>query len=305
MKHDPVQGSDLHPIRPAHNDQDREFHAALGRYTGGLSPAALGTATMDWWLHLLGSPNKQTELFNMAWDQAIEISHLPTQCMLGTSETACAAMLKDKRFRDPGWQKFPFNLMAQTFLKQEEWWNEATTQVHGTDPRHERIVNFTIRQILDTFSPSNSPFTNPEVLRKTKDEKGENILRGLRNWMEDRQEDMTGDKDLDENFKVGEVLGLTPGEVVFRNELIELIRYTPTTDKVRPEPLLIVPAWIMKYYILDLLPRNSMVKYLVDQGFEVYMISWKNPSEDDRDLGMDDYVRLGSLAAIDFVSEGK
>ncbi|WP_172330228.1 alpha/beta hydrolase [Mangrovicoccus sp. HB161399] len=306
MMHDKVAGADANAVRPARNDRDREFHAAIGRYTGGLSPAALGTATLDWWMHLLGSPNKQTELYNLAWDQAIETLHLPAACIAGKEDCPeMAAMQRDRRFAAPGWRKFPFNVMARSFLKQEAWWNEATSRVHGTDPRHERIVNFAIRQIVDTCSPSNYFWTNPAVLEKTRAERGQNIMRGFQNWFEDLKDQTTGEKELDPDYKVGEVLGITPGEVVFRNDLIELIRYAPVTGEVRPEPLLIVPAWIMKYYILDLEQRNSMVKYLVEQGFEVYMISWKNPTREDAEKGMDDYVRDGSLAALDFVSQGK
>ncbi|WP_138465637.1 alpha/beta hydrolase [Poseidonocella sp. HB161398] len=305
MMHDNIAGADSHVVRPARNDRDREFHAAIGRYTGGLSPAALGTAALDWWLHLLGSPNKQTELYNLAWDQAIETMHLPAACLAGQEDCPeMQAMKKDRRFSAPGWEAFPFNVMARSFLKQEAWWNEATRRVHGTDPRHERIVNFAIRQILDTYSPSNCFFTNPAVLAKTREEHGQNILRGLQNWFDDLREQTTGEKEPDADYKVGEVLGVTPGEVVLRNELMELIRYTPQTAEVRPEPLLIVPAWIMKYYILDLEQRNSMVKYLLEQGFEVYMISWKNPTREDAEKGMDDYVRDGALAALDFVSGG-
>ena len=146
------------------------------------------------------------------------------------------------------------------------------------------------RQILDMVSPSNFLPTNPEVLRITAAKGGMNLVSGLENFAEDWERAISGKKPVGtEKFMVGRDVAVTPGKVIYRNRLIELIQYAPATGKVRPEPVLIVPAWIMKYYILDLSPQNSLVKYLTEQGFTVFMISWKNPGPEDRDLGMDDY----------------
>jgi polyhydroxyalkanoate synthase len=160
------------------------------------------------------------------------------------------------------------------------------------------------RQILDMYSPSNSPLTNPEILRVTMEEGGQNLVRGWTNFMTDMEKLIAG-KPLNEGverFVVGRDVGVTPGKVVFRNHLIEVIQYQPAVQKVHAEPILIVPAWIMKYYILDLSPHNSMVRYLVEKGHTVFMISWKNPTAEDRDIGMDDYRQHGVMAAMDVVS---
>jgi polyhydroxyalkanoate synthase len=164
------------------------------------------------------------------------------------------------------------------------------------------MVRFAARQILDAYSPSNFVMTNPEVLKKTLSSSGMNLVRGARNLFDDWQRAIRNEPPAGaENFQVGKQVAITPGKVVFRNRLIELIQYEPVSRSVHAEPVLIIPAWIMKYYILDLSPRNSMVRYLVGKGHTVFMISWKNPTEEDRDLGMQDYVDLGMNAAMEAV----
>jgi polyhydroxyalkanoate synthase len=178
----------------------------------------------------------------------------------------------------------------------------ATTDVRGVSKHHQNVVSFGARQVLDMLAPSNNPITNPEVVQQTFREGGMNFWRGTQNFIEDWHRAISGQKPVGaEAFEIGRNIAVTPGQVVYRNRLIELIQYAPATDEVRPEPVLIVPAWIMKYYILDLSPRNSLVKYLVDQGFTVFMISWKNPGSEDRELGMADYLTLGVRAALDAV----
>jgi polyhydroxyalkanoate synthase len=154
------------------------------------------------------------------------------------------------------------------------------------------------------FSPSNAPLTNPEILKATMEEGGQNLVRGWTNFITDMECYVAG-KRLDneaEQFVVGRDVAVTPGKVIFRNHLIELIQYQPTTAQVYAEPVLIMPAWIMKYYILDLSPQNSMVKYLVEKGHTVLMISWKNPTAEDRDLGLEDYRQHGVMAALEAIS---
>jgi polyhydroxyalkanoate synthase len=164
------------------------------------------------------------------------------------------------------------------------------------------VLEFVFRQMLDVFAPSNFVLTNPEILKKTQAEAGQNLVRGFWNLVEDWERAANGRPPVgSEKFTVGKDLAITPGKVVFRNRLMELIQYEPTTESVHPEPILIVPAWIMKYYILDLSPANSLVRYLVGQGFTVFMVSWKNPAREDRDLGMEDYNTLGPMAALDAI----
>jgi polyhydroxyalkanoate synthase subunit PhaC len=159
------------------------------------------------------------------------------------------------------------------------------------------------QQVAGATSPAHYLATNPELLERTRAESGQNLVRGFRNWLDDAQRMLSGTRAAGtEAFRVGEQVAATPGKVVLRNDLIELIQYSPTTPKVHAEPVLIAPAWIMKYYILDLSPQNSLVRYLVEQGHTVFMISWKNPTAADRNLGMDDYVQLGFLDALDAVS---
>jgi polyhydroxyalkanoate synthase len=168
---------------------------------------------------------------------------------------------------------------------------------------NERTLDFMARNALETISPANYLATNPDLLDTTRVQAGENLVRGFGNYLEDIQRTLEGKGPSGtEKFVVGRDVAATPGKVVLRNELIELIQYSATTKTVYAEPVLIIPAWIMKYYVLDLSASNSMVKYLVDQGHNVFMVSWKNPTSSDRGLGMDDYLDLGVRAAIDAVS---
>ena len=281
---------------------DRSLHAAGARFTAGLSPAALAHAYLDWVTHLTYAPGKRLQLVDKATRKAVRFANYASRCAVAGHEAPCCIepLPQDKRFAGEGWHKWPYNLIHQAFLLNQQWWHNATTGIRGVTKQHESMVEFTSRQILDTFSPSNFILTNPEVLQHTFKKGGMNLVSGLQNLVEDWERSVSGKKPVGtENFVVGRDLAVTPGKVIYRNRLIELIQYAPATDRVRPEPVLIVPAWIMKYYILDLSPQNSLVKYLTEQGFTVFMISWKNPGPDDRDLGMNDYRTLGPMAALD------
>ncbi|MCP1335075.1 PHA/PHB synthase family protein [Futiania mangrovi] len=283
---------------------DRSIHAAVARMTGGISPSALSEAYADWALHLATSPGKQLQLAKNALRQSSRLAQFVQRCAGGDANpAACIEPLpQDRRFAGEAWAKWPFNVCSQAFLLNQQWWHKAMNDVRGVTRQHEDVVSFVTRQVLDVFSPSNYLATNPEVLEKTVRQGGQNLVRGFQNLLDDATRLQTGQPPAGaEAFRPGETVAVTPGRVVYRNRLIELIQYAPTTDEVRAEPILIVPAWIMKYYILDLSPENSLVKYLIGQGFTVFMISWKNPGGDDRDLGFDDYRTLGVMDALDAV----
>jgi polyhydroxyalkanoate synthase len=296
------------PASPAANPPDnpyatfdRSLHAGLARLTGGISPAAIASAYLDWAAHVFATPGRQLELLNQAAAGALASIDFAAQCALSHKGDPCdCALPQDNRFRAKEWCAFPYNVYANSFLATERWWESATSNVRGVSRRHEDVVTFVTRQLLDTIAPSNFVLTNPQVLARIRDEKGRNLVRGWNNFIEDFQRLARGLPPAGtESYQVGKSVAVTPGKVVCLTRLAEIIQYAPTTQQVRPEPIVIVPAWIMKYYILDLSPANSLVKFLVDQGYTVFMISWKNPGPDDRDLDLDDYRREGVMPALD------
>jgi polyhydroxyalkanoate synthase len=279
---------------------DRSVTATIARFTGGVSPAALALAFADWQLHLAASPGKQLALAGEAARAAYRFAEalaLPDAKFEPWSVAKPESA--DRRFSASDWELPPFNMMAQAFLLTEQWWHSATSGVRGLSQSNAAIADFAMRQWLDMVAPSNFAFSNAEVLRKTLETGGGNLAAGLHNWLEDARALLGSGRRGDARpFAVGKDVATTRGKVVYHNRLIELIQYAPQTAEVRPEPVLIAPAWIMKYYILDLSPHNSLVRYLVDQGFTVFMISWRNPTPEDRDLGLEDYRQLGVDAAI-------
>jgi polyhydroxyalkanoate synthase len=279
---------------------DRFLHANQARLTAGLSPASAQQAYLDWVVHLANSPGKQIDLVRKALRKSLTFSGYMTRCISGRHECPCIVPLpQDRRFEAPEWQKLPYSLYYQSFLLLQQWWHNATTGVHGVSRHDEDIVSFAARQLLDVFSPANFVATNPQLLKATLQSGGMNLIQGFQNFLEDWERSLREQPPVgSENFRVGKEVAVTPGKVIYRNRMIELIQYTPTTEKVYAKPVLIIPAWIMKYYILDLSPHNSLVRYLVDRGHTVFMISWKNPDADDRELGMEDYLELGVMRAL-------
>ena len=271
---------------------DNLVHAAEGRLTHGLSPTALGLAWQDWATHLANSPFRRLALARDALHQA---RHFAEVALTGTR--AVAAPPGDHRFAAPGWEHPPFLLAEQAFLLAQQWWEQAAAGAEGTGRANARIVGFMARQWLDMLSPSNLPWMNPEVIAATVESGGRNLLAGSANALHDLHRLLSGRPE-GAAFRVGHDIAATKGKVVLRNRLIELIQYSPTTATVRPEPVLIVPAWIMKYYILDLSAQNSLIRWLVAQGYTVFAISWHNPTEADRDLTLEDYRERGVMAAI-------
>jgi polyhydroxyalkanoate synthase subunit PhaC len=274
----------------------------VGRMTHGISPAAVSASMLDWWVHLAVSPGKQLALRESAMQKMLQwLAYLQASAN-GQCPPCVTPAPNDKRFARPQWDAPPYNAMAQGFLLWEQWWREASTGVRGVAQHHEQVASFVLRQAVDMTSPSNYVLSNPEVLQETLDTAGQNLVRGAANWWRDALAVLTGGGPKgEEGFIPGKAVALTPGKVVLRNRLIELIQYAPAQRKTHPEPVLIVPSWIMKYYILDLSPHNSLVKHLVDRGHTVFMISWLNPGAEDRNLSMDDYLELGVFAALDAV----
>jgi polyhydroxyalkanoate synthase subunit PhaC len=298
-----VARPETHDAPSAYDLFDRAVTAEIARFTGGLSPAALALAFADWGVHLAASPGKQLAL---AGEVFRDISRLADTSVHWATKFRPWSLIKpppqDHRFTDPDWSLAEFNLLAQAFLLGEKWWHSATTDVRGAARSNAAIVDFTLRQCLDTVAPTNLALLNPEVLRKIMETGGGNFLTGWHHWIEDVQSLLAGATPATD-FAVGKDVATTKGKIVYRNELIELIQYAPATATVRPEPVLIVPAWIMKYYILDLSPHNSLVKFLVENGFSVFIISWRNPTPDCRDFSLEDYRTLGVDAAIAAINE--
>jgi len=283
---------------------DRMFNAYVANFTGGTDPRVIPLAFLDWWVKLAWSPGTHARLTEKAVRKMIRLTLYAAQSTVspGSVTPAVEPLPHDQRFRSPGWQRWPFNLLSQSFLLTQQWWANATTGVPALNKNQKEIVTFVTRQLLDLFSPSNFPHTNPEVIEATFKEGGANLTRGRSNWWDDWIRLTSGQKTAgNEQFKPGEQVAVTPGKVVFRNHLFELVQYAPSTERVHPEPLLIVPAWIMKYYILDLSPHNSLVRYLVSKGHTVFILSWCNPTSEDRDLGMEHYLNDGVMAALDAI----
>jgi polyhydroxyalkanoate synthase len=281
-------------IPDAGEDLDRRLHAWQATFTASLSPASLLLAYLDWSLHMANAPAHRLRLARAA---AINCARLASPKRWLKPEP------RYRRFQGPAWAQPPFNLIAQAFLLTEDWWAQATRPMPGVTQHHADVVAFAARQLLDIFAPTNCIWTNPEVLRATIAQGGVNLARGYLNFLEDVTRAIQGEgAQANEKFRPGRDVALTPGTVVMRNDLMELIQYAPATGKVHPEPVLIIPAWIMKYYILDLAPQESLVRYLTGQGFTVFCISWKNPGREARDTAFDDYRRLGVMAALDAIT---
>ncbi len=273
---------------------DRFLHNWQSHFTAGRSPSTLSLAFLDWAAHAANSPF-QTAIF---WQTALVQWQRLAQAALG-GEKAIALQPDDRRFIHPAWQSPPYDLLTQAVLLGEEWWDSLVRSPGGVGRHNKNIVAFTVRQWLDLMSPSNLPWLNPEVIEATRTTGGANLAAGMRNFLRDQTATQGGA--ITDGFTVGGNLAATPGKIVFRNPLMELIQYAPTTPAAGAEPVLIVPAWIMKYYILDLSPGNSLVRWLVAQGRTVFMISWRNPGADMRDTSFDDYRAKGVMAAIDAV----
>jgi polyhydroxyalkanoate synthase subunit PhaC len=280
-------------------DLERQLRAQLAAVTGGFAPDDYLQAWWDWYLNLAQEPDKQLTLVQSAFEKALDTWQFAARAATGAP---LAPQQRAPGFTDPAWSAWPFNLYAKSYANWTSWLQEAVATRSGGSDRSAARLRFSAQQFLDAASPANFLHTNPELLNKTAAESGQNLVRGLKNWLEDAERALNGRRSSKPSkFEVGKDVAVTPGKVIFRNRLIELLQYSPQTQTVYAEPVLITPAWIMKYYILDLSPRNSLVRYLVEKGHTVFVISWKNPTSADRDLGLDDYVQLGFNDALDVV----
>lgn len=268
---------------------DRKIQTAQLYLTGGLSPVTLALALTDWAWHVTGTPSQLS-----AWGWA---------CGLETANEAQVVTTDDPRFSDQGWQFWPFLALERAHHAQEVWWDKAT-QLRGMAHHHQDVMHFLAHQWLGVISPSNVPWLNPAILRATVKTQGQNIGQGMAFVQEDLQRLWGYPQSAKQHhYRPGVEVACTLGEVIHRNHLVELIQYTPQTQQVQREPILIVPSWIMKYYILDLSPVNSLVKYLVEQGHTVFMVSWRNPDASDALLDMQDYLKLGVLNPLAVITE--
>ncbi|MFQ5618582.1 MAG: class I poly(R)-hydroxyalkanoic acid synthase [Rhodospirillales bacterium] len=285
-----------------------DFLARQGAAGGSVDPFNIGNAFLEMTARMMSDPATMVQAQMSLWQDYLGLWQSTASRMLG-QETAPAATpeARDRRFRDKDWDENElFNFIKQSYLLTARWIQSTVQDVHGLDDETERKVEFFTRQFVNALSPSNFIMTNPEVLRATLESRGENLVRGLSNMLDDLERGkgrlnirMT---DLDA-FQVGGNIATTPGKVVFRNDLMELIQYDPATPKVRRRPLLIMPPWINKFYILDLRPENSLIKWAVDQGHTVFVVSWVNPDETLAAKTFEDYMVEGPLAALEAIEK--
>lgn len=242
------------------------------------------------------------------WQDYMNLLRGSTLRMWGfESEPVIEPTKGDKRFRADAWEDNPvFDFIKQSYLLAADFLHSSVKNAHGMDELTAKKVDFYTRAYIDAMSPTNFAATNPEVIQKAVETRGQNLLNGLKNMLDDFSRGQGSLRirmtDLDA-FEVGENLAITPGKVVFENDMMQLIQYTPTTEKVYKRPIMFIPPWINKFYIVDLQPKNSMIKWLVDQGYTMFVVSWKNPTAEHAEKGFDDYLVDGPLKAMDVIEK--
>ncbi|CAA7627096.1 Poly-beta-hydroxybutyrate polymerase [Candidatus Terasakiella magnetica] len=275
---------------------------------GSPDPLNIGNAFLEMTAKLMSDPAKLVEAHLNLWQDYMSLWQNTARRIMG-EETQPVARPDDgdRRFKDEMWQENEiFDFIKQSYLLSARWMQGVVKNVEGLDDHTAKKVDFYTRQFVDAMAPSNFVLTNPEVLRATVESRGENLLKGLNNLLEDleRGKGNLSIKMTDyDAFKVGENIAVTPGKVVYQTDLMQLIQYNPTTEQAFDKPLLVVPPWINKYYILDLRPKNSFIKWAVDQGHTVFVISWVNPDEKLANKDFSDYMRDGPLAAMDAIEK--
>ncbi|MEQ8227511.1 MAG: class I poly(R)-hydroxyalkanoic acid synthase [Rhodospirillales bacterium] len=271
-------------------------------------PLVVGKAFFELGAAMLADPGKLADAQSKLWQGYADLFEQASKRLGGEEAQAVAEPAKDdKRFKDETWsENVVFDTLKQSYLLTANWIQQAVSDTDGLDPKTRAKVNFYTRQWVNALSPTNFAATNPKVIQRTLETKGDNLVKGLDHLLADLER---GEGELritmtdDTAFRLGENIAVSPGKVVFQNDLIQLIQYAPTTEKVARRPLLIVPPWINKFYILDLQPKNSFIKWAVDQGHTVFVISWVNPDERMAQESFDDYMLDGPLAAMDAIRD--
>jgi polyhydroxyalkanoate synthase subunit PhaC len=283
------------------------------RQDGAIRPVAdeLGVAKafMEAWSHMLANPFRLAEAQVKLWQDYWSLWQNSWMRLLGKeTQPVAQALSGDRRFKHEAWQNnFLYDYIKQSYLIAAKHLHESLAGVQGLDAHTAKKVDFYTRQYIDALSPSNFVMTNPEVMKETLASGGQNLIRGFANLLEDLTRGNGSQVRLkmtdDRAFKLGGNIAVTPGKVVYQNDLMQLIQYTPATETVYRQPLLIVPPWINKYYILDLREKNSFVKWAVEQGHTVFIISWVNPDERFAAKTFEDYLNEGPLAALKAVEK--
>ena len=285
-----------------------DFLARQGNGQSSPDPLNIGSAFMEMLARLMADPAKLAEAQVEYWQQYMTLWNNAAQRYLGNESTPLVAPDPgDRRFRDAAWNDGKvFDFIKQSYLLTAGWLQKTVHNIDGMDPKTAQKVRFYTRQLVDAMAPSNFVMTNPEVLRATLESNGENLAKGLENMLEDleRGKGKLAIKMTDmDAFEVGRNIATSPGKVVFQNDLIQLIQYDPRTEKVYKTPLLIVPPWINKFYILDLRPENSFIKWATEQGYTVFVVSWVNPDERHVDKTFESYMFEGIIGALDAVQQ--
>ena len=273
---------------------------------GMADPANVGKAFIDLTQRIVADPVSVTAATVALWNEHLKLWQHTTRRLIGGTR-ALDVQRSNRRFRDPGWSDNPiFEYVKQSYLLSADAILSAVRRVEGLDPKSAHKAEFYARQFVDAISPSNFVATNPEVLKATLETGGNNLLSGLANLLQDleRGEGRLAITMTDNDaFRIGKNVATTPGKVILQNGLMQLIQYTPSTDQVRRRPLLIVPPWINKFYILDLRPENSFIRWAIEQGHTVFVISWANPDERLAQKSFEDYMKEGILAALDGIEK--
>jgi polyhydroxyalkanoate synthase subunit PhaC len=271
-----------------------------------LDPAGISNAFQLMWFDTFGNVVRAWSNYNdfvQKYMQSMTASTLRLWGMDWNIPPVVEPEKGDKRFSAPDWQLNPvFDFIKQSYLLVASTLLKTASEIEGLEVHQHRKLIFYLRQFLDAISPTNQLFTNPQVIHETIRSGGQNLVRGMEHLVRDIQAGGVKMTDTDA-FAPGRNLAITPGQVIYRNKLIELIQYAPVTKKVHAIPLLFIPPWINKYYILDLQPQNSFVRFMVKQGYTVFVVSWKNPDASMEETSFEDYLNLGLLAAVEVIKE--